>query len=135
MNRELTQALRGLRCLKNKTVEDIVKSERYFRVLSQYWKQQQEERIAGKLAYQAMEKKGLTAGKHLPAHIIDSLMSMSADDLRDAYLCILDKTSAIIPRERQYISQLCGQAYNYTIILMACDEKPELREKLLPKTN
>lgn len=124
MNRELQEKIRNTKALQDKSVEDVVRSERFFRVLSTYLKEQQATReAAGLLA----KSRGLT----LNTHPMTELDLSDVDGFREEYLKCLSKTSELRPMVRKYIMQLAGQAYAYTVALIVCEQFPELKSQLL----
>ena len=116
------------------TVEDIVKSDSFKENLSKYWKAQREDREAIRQSYALMVKAGGSPNYKLPAHPIDKCITMSDDEMLSEFMLIIQKKSEKSMAVRQYISQLCQQAYNLTVSQIVVKEYPELEEVLIPKS-
>lgn len=134
MKKETIEKISRCKALQGATVEDIVKSERFRDNLAAYLTAQREDRKAIRSSYAAMRKAGGAKGYKLPAHVIDNFMDCTVEDFVGAYLEVLSKASARPLRERTYIRQLGGQAYNLTITQFVIDEFPELADELTPKS-
>ena len=124
MNRELQEKIRKTKALQGKSVEDVVRSERFFRVLATYMREQKETREAADLL---AKSRNLT----LNTHPMTEMDMEDVDGFREEYLKCLSKTSELRPMMRKYIMQLAGQAYAYTVALIICEQFPELKSQLL----
>ena len=124
MNRELQEKIRKTKALQGKSVEDVVRSERFFRVLATYMREQKETREAADLL---AKSRNLT----LNTHPMTEMDMEDVDGFREEYLKCLSKTSELRPTMRKYIMQLAGQAYAYTVALIICEQFPELKSQLL----
>lgn len=134
MKRETIEKISRCKALQGATVEDVVKSERFRENLAAYLTAQRDDRKAIQSSYKAMRKAGGAAGYKLPAHVIDKFMDCTVGEFVADYLEVLAKVSPRPMRERQYIRQLGGQAYNLTITQFVIDEFPELADELTPKS-
>ena len=134
MKRETLEKIKNCKALRGMTVEDVIKSDRFRENLAAYLTAQREDRKAIQSSYKAMRKAGGAAGYKLPAHVIDKFMDYSVEEFANEYLKVLSKMSPRPMRERQYIRQLGGQAYNLTITQFVIDEFPELADELTPKS-
>lgn len=124
MNRELQAKIRQTKALQGKSIEDVVRSERFFRVLTTYMKEQKATREAADLL---AKSRNLT----LNTHPMTELDMEDVDGFREEYLKCISKTSTLRPIVRHYIMQLAGQAYAYTVALIVCEQFPELKSQLL----
>lgn len=115
------------------TVEELVSSERFINNLAAYLVSQREDRKTAKASYLAMQKAGISKGFKLPAHPIDNVVNLTAEDFAVEYLSVVCKTSKRPFAERQYIEQLGQQAYNLTVSQIVIEEFPELEDILIPK--
>lgn len=134
MDKTVNDAIRNCKALQGMTVEDVINSERYLDNLAAYIKAQRVDRTAIRTSYMAMQKVGGAPGYKLPAHSIDKTMDMSTPEFADEYKRIIAKTSALPAAQRAYIFQLGQQAYALTVAQIVCEEFPELRDKLIPKS-
>lgn len=134
MKRETLEKIKNCKALRGMSVEDVIKSDRFRDNLAAYLTAQREDRKAIRSSYAAMRKAGGAKGYKLPAHVIDNFMDCTVEDFVSDYLKVLAKVSPRPTRERQYIRQLGGQAYNLTITQFVIDEFPELADELTPKS-
>ena len=134
MKRETLEKIKNCKALQGMSVEDVIKSDRFRDNMAAYLTAQREDRKAIRSSYAAMRKAGGAKGYKLPAHVIDNFMDCTVEDFVGAYLEVLSKASARPLRERTYIRQLGGQAYNLTITQFVIDEFPELADELTPKS-
>lgn len=133
MQIEIIQKIRNCKQLQGKTINDILRTPRFQENLGAYWEAQKQDREAIRKSYQAMRKLGGAKGFKIPAHPIDDLLHLSVEDLSLEYFEIIGKSSKRCAAEREYIRQLCQQAYNLTIAQYVVDEYPELKDILIPK--
>lgn len=134
MDKEINDKISRCKALQGQTVLDIINSDRFRDNLAGYWTAQREDRKAIKKSYAAMYKVGSIHGYKLPAHCIDKLMDYGVEQLRDEYTKVVAKVSTLPAAQRAYIWQLGQQAYALTVAQIVCEEFPELREKLIPKS-
>lgn len=135
MKKDIRQKVLSCKALQGKTVMDVCETTRFHENVAAYLTAQKQDRNAIRASYEAMRKLGGAKGYKLPAHVIDRLMGMSVDDFVGAFLEILAGTSNRSRSEREYIEQLCQQAYNLTVAQFVVDEYPELADELIPKPN
>lgn len=135
MKKEVIAKIQAVKVLQGKTVQDITEMPEFRTNLAAYWKAQKDDRDAIKASYQAMRKLGGTKGYKLPAHTIDHVADMTVDEFIDEFRKILSRRSKCSAAEREYIMQLCMQAYNLTVANLAVAEFPELKKELFPKAN
>lgn len=133
MKKEIQNKIQSCKALQDKTVLDIINSERFHTNLAAYWEAQKEDRKAIRKSYDAMRKLGGVKGYKIPAHVIDDLQGLSVNELAEEFLLVIRKESRRPVAERTYIMQLCQQAYNLTISQIVVEEFPELKEILIPK--
>ena len=134
MKKTTQKKILSCQALQGKSIEDIIKSERYQENLNRYMKSQFADREAARASFEAMQKKGLR-GMKLPSHPVEHFLSWNDKQFAAEFLRVLAKTSDLPTAKRQYVWQLGLQAYNLTIAQIACDEFPELKKELLPTTN
>ena len=134
MNRETRQKIESCKALQGKTVLDVCQTTRFHDNVAAYFTAQIEDRNAIRASYEAMRKLGGAKGYKLPAHVLDRLKDLSVAEIIDAFLEILSGTSSRSRAEREYITQLCQQAYNLTVVQFVVEEFPELADELIPKS-
>ena len=122
---KLKDALKGI------TIDDVLKSERFLSNLDRYWTSQQKDRQAAEDSAKAIKAK--LKGFKIPAHPIDHFKGWTTEQMRDAYGKMLEYRSGLPANDRKYLGQLCGQAYNLTIVEMAGEKYPEIIDELIPK--
>ena len=130
-NKELREKIVKCKALQGKSVLDILASDRFGENLATYWLSQQKDRQAAIASFEAMRKSGGFKGYKLPAHPIDKLAHLSAEEMAVEYTKVVAKTSERLAAERKYIQQLGFQAYNLTILQIASEEFPEIKESFL----
>lgn len=135
MKKEVIAKIQAVKALQGKTVQDITEMPEFRENLAAYWKAQKDDRNAIKSSYQAMRKLGGAKGYKLPAHTVDHVADMTIDEFIDEFRKVLSRRSKCSAAEREYIMQLCMQAYNLTIAQIAVAEFPELKDELFPKAN
>lgn len=135
MRKEINDKIRQCKALQGMSVKDLINSERFIENLSAYLRAQQEDRKAIRKSYGTMVHLGGNKDFKLPAHPIDHFVNMTAREFADEYLLVVAKCSKRPASQRQYISQLGGQAYALTVSQYVVDEFPELSDELLPKSN
>lgn len=118
--------------LRDMGIADIVRGNRFRENLSAYISAQREDRAQIRASYEAMKKLGGAKGYKLPAHVVDRVADLSVEEFGEEYLRIITHKSNRPVAERQYIFQLCRQAYNLTVAQIVCEEFPELKDELLP---
>lgn len=134
MDKEINDKISRCKALQGQTVLDIINSDKFRDNLAGYWTAQKEDRKAIKKSYEAMRKLGNRTGYKLPAHVIDKMIGWSIGELTDEYTKVVAKVSTLPAAQRAYIWQLGQQAYALTVAQIVCEEFPELREKLIPKS-
>lgn len=135
MKKETLEKIRACKALQGVAVSDFLSSERFLENLAAYVTAQREDRKAIKSSYEAMRKVGGAKGYKLPAHTIDRLMNLSVSEFSEEVGKVFDRTSQRPFAEREYLYQLGRQAYNLTVAQIVCEEFPELKDELLPKTS
>ena len=132
---EIINKIQSCKALQGKTIADIIKLPEFVDNLAAYLRAQREDREAVRRSYLAMRKAGGARGMKLPAHAIDRVADLGAQEFAGEYLAVLQKTCKRSAAEREYIAQLGTQAYNVTIANFVVAEFPELREFFFPKAN
>lgn len=133
LGNDVKKKIESCKALQGETVSGVISSERFLSNLASYLQAQKEDRNAVRKSYEAMKRMGGAKGYKLPAHPVDRVVSMSADQVAVEFAKILSKKSTRPHSEREYIYQLGKQAYNLTIAQIVCDEFPELEPVLIPK--
>lgn len=133
MKKETIEKVRKCKALQGVTIFDIVVMPRFVENLAAYWTAQKADRDAIRKSYQAMHKVGGAKGFRLPAHVLDDLEQMTAEELAVEYAKVVAGGSTRVAAQRKYIRQIGQQAYNLTIAEIAIDEFPELKDELIPK--
>lgn len=133
MKEETAKKVRACKALQDMSVAELVATDRFLNNLGAYMAAQREDRKAIRKSYDAMRKLGGAKGYKLPAHAIDRVIDMSAEDFAKEYLAIIGHKSERPAAERMYIMQLGTQAYELTVAQYVVDEFPELEEELIPK--
>lgn len=134
MKKEIQQKIASCKALQGVSMAEVVASNRYLDNLAAYITVQREDRKAARKAYESIKRLG-NKGYKLPSHTIDRLMDLTTEDFAKEYLLINAHQSNRPFSERQYILQLCQQAYNLTIAQIVVEEFPELADELLPKAH
>ncbi len=134
MDKEINDKISRCKALQGQTVLDIINSDKFRDNLAGYWTAQKEDRKSIKSSYAAMNKVGGIKGYKLPAHPIDKLFDCDVEQMRDEYTKVVAKVSTLPAAQRAYIWQLGQQAYALTVAQIVCEEFPELRGKLIPKS-
>lgn len=134
MKLEILKKIRSCKELRGKTIKDIVESVEFVENLAAYWVAQKADREATKKSYEAMRKAGGAKGYRVPAHPIDDLCALTANEMAAEYYAVLMKMCNRPAAERKYIYQLGQQAYNLTIAQIVIREFPELEDTLIPKS-
>lgn len=110
--------------LKGKTIADILADEKFGYNLGKYWDAQRADRKAAEDSAKAIKAK--LRGFKIPAHPIDHFKDWTVQMLTDEYGKVLEHKSNLSANDRKYLCQLCGQAYNLTIIEIAGEKYPEV---------
>lgn len=110
--------------LKGKTIADVLSNERFAYNLGKYWNSQRADRKAAEDSAKAIKAK--LKGFKIPAHPIDHFKGWTVEMLTEEYGKVLEHKSNLSANDRKYLCQLCGQAYNLTIIEMAGEKYPEV---------
>ena len=126
MKKEIIDKVRQCKALRGKTILDVMGMNLFQENLASYWIQQKKQRNAMIESYKAI-------AKPIPAHPIDSVMTLTTEQLTKEYMQILNKSSERPASQRLYISQLCKQAYSLTCAQIISKEMPELEDVLIPK--
>lgn len=133
LNTETKSKMLACKALQGKTIRDIVTMSRFVENLAAYWTAQKADRDATRKSYQAMLKLGGAKGYKMPAHVIDRLENLTAEDMAVEFAQVIYGGSNRSAAERKYIRQIGQQAYNLTVAQIVVEEFPELEEELLPK--
>lgn len=133
MKKEIIEKIRACKVMQGKTIFDVVVMPRFVENLAAYWTAQKTDRDAIRKSYQAMRKMGGAKGYKVPAHVIDGLSALTAEDLAVEYARVVAGGSTRTSAERLYIRQIGQQAYNLTVAQFVVEEYPELESELLPK--
>lgn len=133
LDKEIQQKIASCKALQGKTVEELIATDRFRNNLAAYMTAQREDRKQIRASYEAMRKVGGAKGYKLPAHPIDRVIDLSADDFASEFVAVIAKVSKRPFAERRYIQQLGQQAYNLTVAQYIIDEYPELEPELFPK--
>lgn len=134
MELEILKKIRSCKELQGKTIKEIIDSVEFVDNLAAYWVAQKSDREVTKKSYEAMRKAGGAHGYRVPAHPIDDLCTLTADEMASEYYAVLMKMCNRPAAERKYIYQLGQQAYNLTIAQIVVREFPELKDTLIPKS-
>lgn len=132
-DKETQQKIASCKALQGKTVEELIATDRFRNNLAAYMTAQREDRKQIRASYEAMRKVGGAKGYKLPAHPIDRVIDLSADDFASEFVAVIAKVSKRLFAERRYIQQLGQQAYNLTVAQYVVEEYPELEPVLIPK--
>lgn len=132
---EIQNKIRACKALQGKSILDVIAMPRFAENLAAYWTAQKEDRAAIRKSYDAMHKAGGARGYKIPAHPIDDLLQLTAEDLAVEFGKVIAGGSKHNAAERRYIRQIGQQAYNLTIAQYVIEEYPELEPILLPKSN
>lgn len=114
---ELQEKLRQVDFLRDKTVMDVIYTDEFLSKLNALFEQQKSLRKEVQKVWKG----------HAPAHTVDKFMDYSAEQMRDAYLLVLNKTSELPAAQRLYIKQLGGLAYDGVVKSEAIKQFPELK--------
>lgn len=133
LDKETQQKIASCKALRGKTVLDLISMPKFVENLAAYWKAQKEDRDTVRKSYQAMRKMGGAKGYKLPAHPMDGLESLTAEELAAEFSTLLAGVCNRSAQQRRYIRQICQQAYNLTIAQIVVEEFPELESVLIPK--
>lgn len=135
MYKEIQDKVKSCKALQGMTIAELVKTDRFRNNLAAYMTAQRTDREQIRKSYEAMRKLGGAKGFKLPAHPIDKCINLTVDQFVEEYKNIVEKHSPRPRAEREYIRQLCGQAYNLTVAQYVVDEFPELADVLIPKND
>ena len=124
---QVTEKIRSCKSLQGKTIADIVNSLEFTENLARLMQVQKSDRERTIAIFQKQ-------GRQVTKHVVDDILKMSLQAIAQEYLIILAMRSNASKERRQYISQICRQAYNYTIMTHVVAEFPELREYFLPNS-
>ena len=133
LDKETQQKIASCKALQGKSVEELIATDRFRNNLAAYMTAQREDHKQIRASYEAMRKVGGAKGYKLPAHPIDRVIDLSADDFASEFVAVIAKVSKRPFAERRYIQQLGQQAYNLTVAQYVVDEYPELEPVLIPK--
>ena len=134
MKKETLKKISRCKALQGLSIAEVVRGEQFLKNLAAYMAAQREDRKQIRASYAAMKKLGGAKGYKLPSHVIDRVIDMTAEDFAEEYLRVITHKSDKPAAQREYIFQLARQAYNLTVAQIVCDEFPELRDELLPKS-
>lgn len=133
MDKETIAKIKQCKALQGKTVFDIIQMPEFRNNLAAYWQAQKQDRAEIRKSYDAMRKLGGAKGYKLPAHPIDDLAQLSADEMVVEYARVVGRVCQRPAAERRYIEQLGQQAYALTTAQVVIAEFPELENVLIPK--
>ena len=114
---ELQEKLRQVDFLRDKTVMDVIFTDEFLSKLNTLFEQQKSLRKEVQKVWNG----------HAPAHTVDKFMNYTTEQMRDAYLLVLNKTSELPAAQRLYVKQLGGVAYNEVVKSEAIKQFPELK--------
>lgn len=114
---ELQEKLKQVDFLRDKTVMDVIFTDEFLEKLNVYFEQQKSLRKEVQKVWKG----------HAPAHTVDKFMDYTTEQMRDAYLLVLNKTSELSAAQRLYVKQLGGMAYNEVVKSEAIKQFPELK--------
>ncbi len=134
MKKETLKKISRCKALQGISIAEVVRGEQFLKNLAAYMAAQREVRKQIRASYAAMKKLGGAKGYKLPSHVIDRVIDMTTEDFAEEYLRVITHKSDKPAAQREYIFQLARQAYNLTVAQIVCDEFPELRDELLPKS-
>lgn len=135
IDKETKRKIASCKALQGMTIAELVKTDRFRNNLAAYMTAQRTDREQIRKSYEAMRKLGGAKGFKLPAHPIDKCIYMTVGEMIAEYELIVNRNSERPRAEREYIRQLCGQAYNLTVAQYVVDEFPELESILIPKND
>lgn len=135
MYKEIQDKVKSCKALQGMTIAELVQTDRFRNNLAAYMTAQRTDREQIRKSYEAMRKLGGAKGFKLPAHPIDKCIYMTVGEMIAEYELIVNRNSERPRAEREYIRQLCGQAFNLTVAQYVVDEFPELADVLIPKND
>lgn len=135
MYKEIQDKVKSCKALQTMTIGELLATQRFRDNLAAYITAQRTDREQIRKSYEAMRKLGGAKGYKLPSHPIDKCINLTVDQFVEEYKNIVEKHSPRPRSEREYIRQLCAQAYNLTVAQYVVDEFPELADVLIPKNN
>ena len=135
MNKDIRKKIESCKALQGKTIDDVCKMPEFQKNLAAYMEAQRTDRAAIRRSYEAMRKMGGAKGYKLPAHAIDRVINLSAEQFTDEFTSCICRTCKRPFAEREYITQLGMQAYNLTVAQIIVAEFPELHDHFFPKAN
>lgn len=121
------------KALQGMTVEGVIDTPRFSENMAAYLTEQRTAREAAKKSFAAIKKAGMR-GYKLPSHVCDMFINMPVSEFVQLYKAVISRKAQRPFRERQYIQQLGGQAYNLTIAQYVIDEFPETKDYFFPKS-
>lgn len=131
---EIQAKIRACKALQGMTVDDVCRTAKFRENLAAYWQAQKDDRKTIRKSYEAMRRAWGAKGYKVPAHVIDDLAGLDAEQMAGEYIAVLGRISKRPAAERLYIQQIGQQAYNLTVAQFVCDEYPELHEYFYPKS-
>lgn len=132
--KEIHEKLRSCRALQGIKVFELIASDHFLGNLDKYLASQKADREGARASFEAMKRYGLR-GMKLPAHAVDYFLGWTTEQFAQEYLRVINETSALSKAKREYIRQLGGQAFNLTILEIASEEFPELKDEIKPITH
>lgn len=130
--KEAKKKIAACKALQGMTVEGVIDTPRFRENMAAYLTEQRTAREAAKKSFAAVKKAGMR-GYKLPAHVCDMFVEMPVSEFVKLYKGVISRKLWRPFRERQYIQQLGGQAYNLTIAQYVIDEFPEMKDYFFPK--
>ena len=131
--KEIHEKLRAGKALRGVTIFELVASDHFLGNLDKYLASQKADREGARASFEAMKRYGLR-GMKLPAHSVDYFLDWTTVQFAQEYLRVISETSALPASKRKYIQQLGNQAFNLTLLEIASEEFPELKEEIKPIT-
>ena len=131
-DKEAQKKIAACKKLQGMTVEGVIDTPRFRENIAAYLAEQRETRRSAEASFAAVRKAGM-CGCKLPSHVCDMFVTMPVDEFTRLYKEVISRRSERPFRERQYIQQLGGQAYNLTIAQYVIEEFPETKNYFFPK--
>lgn len=134
MNEATKAKIMQTAALKDKSIGDILKSDKFKENIAAYLKAQREDRAKAKEYIRNMAKH---ARNYIwpKAHVIDRLDYLTPENFATYFAKVLEHRSGLPKSERDYIDQIGRQAFNKTIADIAIAECPELESEIYSQSN
>lgn len=108
MTEKQTNKIASCKALQGKSIGDVIATDRFLANLQAVMHEQRVTRAAARKAAAA-------AGMKLRSHAVDLFVGWTAEEMRAAFVAVLEHRSGRPFRERQYIEQLGRLVLNETI--------------------